>query len=147
MAFDIFLKIPDIEGEAVSEKHKNSIEIESWSWGETNQGAGGAGGGGVGRSFQFTKHIDKSSPLLLGAACTGKHFDKVQIHHLRTDQKTGKGQDYYKVTLSDCLISSMNGDGEDSTLPMDSFSINFAKVEVHYQTQDGQAVEGECTHT
>lgn len=143
MAFDIFLEIEGVEGEATSEKHKNEIEVLSWSWGESNMGAGGAGGGGVGRSFSFTKQVDKSSPVLFGAACSGKHFDKVQIHTRRVTQKTS--QDFYKVTLSDCIVSSMNGDGEDSSSPLDSFSINFTKVEMDYKPQgSSQSVHGEC---
>ena len=38
-ASDIFLKIGDIKGESVDDKHKDWIEVLSWSWG-TSTGTG-----------------------------------------------------------------------------------------------------------
>ena len=136
MAVDMFLKITGIEGESADAKHKGSIDVESFSWGATNPGAasvGGGGGAGAGKvsmqDFNFVMRANKASPKLFLAAANGQHIKEA----LLTARKSGGKEqvEFYKVKMTDILVSSYqqagSGDGQ-----LDSFSLNFAKIEVEY---------------
>ena len=147
MARDIFLKITDVKGESMDDKHKEEIEIESFSWGITQQGGSGYGGGaGAGKAnfndFHFTKRVDKASPELFLACANGKHFKEA----LLSVRKAGENPlEYLKVKFSDVLVSSFQPGGNDgSDVVMESISFNFTKVEMEYQEQgpDGKAKGG-----
>lgn len=128
---DYFLKIDGVEGESSDARHKNEIDIESFSWGASQpgiaDGSGGAqrGGGKVSfQDFHFLKLSDKASPVLFLATAEGKHFPTATL----TVRKAGAQQDYMKIKLTDILVSSYKGEGK-GDVPMDSFSINYAKIE------------------
>ena len=89
--------------------------------------------------------VDKASPNLHLACCTGKHYDQA----LLTIRKAGdKPVEYYKLTLEEVLVSSvsMGGQGSDDRLT-ENVTLNFAKFKSEYTPQkpDGSgdaAVEG-----
>src|SRR5262249_39119028 len=126
---DMFLKIDGIEGESLDANHKNEVEILSFSVGAAQPGSAGHGGGsGVGKvqvqDFHFTKYMDKATPKLFEACCTGKHTAKVVL----TCRKAGGSQqEYFKVTMSEVLVSSIqkSGSGGDA-LPTESVTLNFS---------------------
>lgn len=136
---DYFLKIDGIPGESQDAKHKDEIHLESWSFGEANAGTfSHSGGGGAGKvqmqDFNFTAHISKASPLLFLRCASGEHIPKAVM----VARKAGKDQqEYYKITLSDLLISSYNigGSGQGDVVPMDQVAMNFAKIEIEYKEQ------------
>ena len=134
---DFFLKIEGVDGESTDDKHKGEIDIESFSWGVANQGTHGSGGGGgagkaVFNDIHFHTHVNKSSPKLFLACATGEHFKKAVL----TVRKAGKDQqEYYKVTMSDCLVSSYQSGGSGTPIPTDQYSLNFAKIEFEYKPQ------------
>lgn len=147
MAVDMFLKIEGIKGESMDSKHKDEIQIESFSWGLTQTGTFGTGmGGGAGKvsvhDISVSKHVDKSSPELMLACCTGKHIPSA----LLTVRKAGeKPLEYLKIKLTDVLISSVQDSGTGSSEGLsESLSLNFAKFQVEYQPQgkDGSAQGG-----
>lgn len=141
---DIFIKIDGIEGEAQDDKHKNEIEVQSFSWGVSNGGtfAAASGGGSKHASLQdvhFTKYLDKSSPKLFLASATGDHIKKAEVTFRKAGKKDGQ-LEYFKVTLSDLLISSYQfSDSAGHDLPVEQVSLNFSKIEFDYkeQKQDG----------
>ena len=136
---DYFLKIDGLPGESTDEKHKGELDIESFSWGETNSGSAGHGAGaGTGKvqphDFVFTKRIDKSSPVLMIACATGQHFKDVVL----TVRKAGAGQqEYFKVKMSDVLVSAYQTSGSEGGggIINESVSLNFAKLEMVYKEQ------------
>lgn len=137
---DYFLKVDGIEGESTDAKHRGEIDIESFSWGVSNPGSATAPGGGGGsakasfQDFSFTTRVSKASPQLFLASASGQHIRQAIL----TARKAGKEQqEFYKVTLSDLLVSSYQQGGEaaSDTLPMDQFSLNFSKIEVEYRPQ------------
>lgn len=143
--FDAFLKIDGIEGESADSKHKNEIDIHSFSWGESNGGTfAQGGGGGAGKvsmqDFHFTMSLNKSSVKLFLACAGGDHIKSAVL----TCRKAGKDQqEFYKVTFSDILVSSyQSGGGGGETLPVDSISLNFAKVEKEYKEQKSDGTLG-----
>ena len=64
MATDIFMKLGDIKGESLDDKHKGEIEVMSYSWGVTNAGSMGVGSGGG--------EEGNESLAAVGAAAEGK---------------------------------------------------------------------------
>ena len=142
MAMDIFLKIGDLKGESIDDKHKESIQVLAWSWGMSQSGTThlGSGGGSGKANFQdlsITHYIDKVSPNLMLACANGKHFSEA----LLTVRKAGeKPLEYLKITLTDLIITSVTtgGSGGEDRLT-ENVSLNFAKFKVEYtpQKKDG----------
>jgi type VI secretion system secreted protein Hcp len=142
-AFDAFLKIDGIKGDAPDEKHKDEIELTSFAWGATNAGDHSAGGGGGAgkvsmQDFHFTMKVNKSSPNLMQHCCTGKHIPGA----LLTVRKAGGTQlEFMKVKFSDLIISSFQTGASSSgdVLPNDQITFNFTKIEYDYcaQKKDG----------
>lgn len=137
---DYFLKIDGIPGESPDAKHPDEIQLLSFSFGESQAGTMSFGsGGGAGKvqmqDFHFTMNVNKSSPKLFLACATGTHIKNAVL----TARKAGKDQqDYLKVTFTDLLISSFttSGDANANSLPNDSCSFNFVKVEWDYKIQN-----------
>src|SRR4030095_15215160 len=139
-AVDYFLKIDGIQGESKADGHKDEIDILSFSWGATQSGTFAAGGGGGAgkvsmQDFHFTMPVNKASPALFLACAQGDHIKNAIL----TCRKAGKEQqEFMKVTVSDCLVSSFQtgGDGGGDVVPTDQISLNFAKIEVEYNEFD-----------
>ncbi|PWT92716.1 MAG: type VI secretion system tube protein Hcp [Blastocatellia bacterium] len=141
MAKDYFLKLDSIKGESTDAKHKGEIEVESFSWGATNphDRSSRAGGLGAGRvQFQdlhVTKLVDSASPLLALACAAGDHIKEA---NLTVRKQGGEQQEYLKIKLTDVLISSYQSGGSEGShsVPVDQFSLNFAKILFEYYPQD-----------
>ena len=137
-AVDYFLKIDGIEGESLDSKHSGEIEVITWSWSEDQTGTmGQGGGGGAGKvsmqDFSFTMYTCKASPKLLQHCASGKHVGSATL----VGRKAGEQQqEYLKIKFTDILVShfSTGGTGTD-VRPVDSISLNFAKIEYEYKAQ------------
>ena len=144
-AFDYFLRVDGIQGESADSKHKGEIEVLSWSWGETQATGSSGSGGGAGRvemsDLTVVARVSKASPQLLLACASGKHFKSAVL----TGRKAGKGQaEFLTFSLSDILVSSYQTGGSASVEPpMDSVSLNFAKIQVEYKEQKADGSLGE----
>jgi type VI secretion system secreted protein Hcp len=149
MAFDSFIKIGDIKGEATDKKHKDEIEVLSFSWGATQTGtASYGGGGGSGKvqltDFSFVHKVDKASPILFQKCCLGEHIKEANF----VVRKAGGDQlEYLKVKFTDVLVSGIRPGGAAQgadEIPLEEVSLNFAKIGVDYQPQgpDGKAAGG-----
>ncbi len=143
-ASDIFLKLDDVKGESQDAKHKDEIEILFYSQLFRNSGASRFGGGGAGRvtcgDITVQKTVDKSTPALIHAVTTGQHFKTGVI----TFRKAGGNTDneYFVVTISDVLIDSIQ---QTDVLPdkiVEKVTLNAAKFEFNYRTQDEKGVLG-----
>ena len=81
MAVEIFLKLPDVNGEASAKGHEKEIEIFSFNIGASNPSSVSTGGGsGAGKvdisSLSIQKQVDSASAKLFLYCCQGKHFDE-----------------------------------------------------------------------
>ena len=142
MAVDMFIKIGDLKGESVDDKHKGEIDVLAWSWGMSQSGTTHMGtGGGAGKvnvqDISLTKYVDKSSPNLMQYCCNGKHFSEA----LLTVRKAGENPlEYLKITLKDLMISAVStgGSGGEDRLT-ENVTLNFAEFKVEYtpQKKDG----------
>ncbi len=139
-AVDYYLQIDGIDGESTDAQHRNQIEILSFSWGQSNPGitnqAYGAGFGGSGKAnFQdisFTSSASKASPKLMLAAATGQHIKSAKLFVRKAGERQ---QDFYKIELQDVLVSSYQASGQGGSIPTDSFSLNFTKIQFEYSPQ------------
>ncbi len=110
----------------------------SFSWGESQGGVHAGGGGGAGKvsmqDIHFTMHLNKASPALALHCANGKHIPKALLSCRKAGEKQ---QDFYKVYLTDLLVSSYQTGGSASSdvVPVDQVSINFAKIEWEYAEQ------------
>ena len=138
-AFDCFLKLDGAPGESKDHKHKDEIEINSWGWGAVQGGSFGfGGGGGTGKvqiqDFHFSTKTSKASPKLMNCCMSGEHIKNGVL----TVRKAGKEQqEYLSIKFTDILVSSFSsaGAGSGDPTPLDSFSLNFAKIEWGYKEQ------------
>jgi len=136
MAVDVFLKLGDIKGESKDAKHAGEIDVLSWSWGLSQPSTAASGsGGGAGKvnfsDFSFTHTVDKASPLLMKACATGQHVKEGTL----VTRKAGKGQqEYLIIKMSDVLVTSVQSSSGGES-PMESVSMQFAKVDLEYKPQ------------
>ena len=149
MAFDTFMKIAGVEGEAMQANHVGEIEIYSFSWGVSNPTTVGSSTGGLSAgkasvsSFNIMKKSDKASPVLFNHCCNGKHIGDVTV---TMNKATGDGGQamFMKYKFTDVMVESIQWSGStggDDT-PTESLSLAFAKVEIEYQQQDAKGAVG-----
>jgi type VI secretion system secreted protein Hcp len=134
MPVNAFLKFGDIEGETQNEQHPKHIEIESFSWSGSHSGTVESGGGlSSGKAMvgdlQLTKKMDKSSPKLQLACCTGAPVPEA---YLVVDRAGTAPTPYLKVTLADAVISSYNVTTAGGDMPYESLSLSYTKVTIGY---------------
>lgn len=142
MAVDMFLMLTGIAGESQDSKHKGQIDIDSFSFGVSQSGSGSrAGGSGSGKAdFQdiaISKLVDKATPTLVNHCATGEHIKEALI----TVRKAGGGKDggkeYYKVKLTDVLVSSVQNSGNNAAdFPSETITLNYARIDFEYLPQD-----------
>ena len=136
MAFDAYLKIDSIPGEATDEDHKDWIQIQSFDHGvmqphDANQGIGASGGRGRGEvsDVSITKLVDKASPLLFLRCCDGQNLKTVKINVIR---QVDKKLQYMKYELSNTTVSSATVSAGGDVTPIESVSLNFTKIKQIY---------------
>jgi type VI secretion system secreted protein Hcp len=141
-AFDVFLKLEGIEGESTDSKHPKEIEVLSFSHGVSTPAPlpGGGGGKASFSDINITKVVDKSTPTLYLKCAQGTHIKEA----LLVLRKSGEsGFEFYKIRLTDVLITSVQTSGSSGgdNRPVESISLNFAKIEWTYipQKADGSA--------
>lgn len=140
MAFDAFLKIDGIPGESSDAKHSEWIEITSFNHSmnqpasATASSAGGATAERVNHStFDFTHLLDKASPKLYEAVCTGKHIKEVTLELCRSG---GDKVKYMEVKLEQVLISSVSPSGSaGGDFPSEAVSLSYGKIKWTYTQQ------------
>ncbi|GLU39982.1 MULTISPECIES: Hcp family type VI secretion system effector [Pseudomonas] len=144
MAFDAFLKIDGIPGEALDDKHKDWIEVLGYNYGATQatsataSSAGGASSERVNLSdFTVRKFVDKASAKLFEACCKGQHLKQVVLN---VNRAGGDKVTYYQITLEEVVVSSINhtgaaNDAESGDLPTEVVTFNFARIKTTYTQQ------------
>jgi type VI secretion system secreted protein Hcp len=153
MAFDAYIQIDGIPGEALDEKHKDWIEVLGYQYGATQatsataSSSGGASSERVALSdFTIRKPVDKASAKLFEACCKGTHISKLKLN---VNRAGGDKVTYLVIDMEEVVVSSVNfvagrSQGEDkevSDLPIEEIKFNFARIKTTYTQQkrtDGQ---------
>lgn len=139
MAVDMFLKLGDIKGESRDEAHRDEIDITEWAWGLSQSGSMHSGtGGGAGKvdiaNLNLKKPLDKSSPNLMMACASGKHYPDAKL----VVRKAGGASpvEYLVISLKEVMVASYSTSTDQADDVMhESFALNFATVDVSYQPQ------------
>lgn len=136
MPANVFLKLDDLKGGSRDKNHKDQIDVLAWSWG-LSQGISSEIGNSRKKvnveDLSITKYIDKASPGLIRAVCSGKVFKEALLTLSNSGEKL---IDYYKVTFNDLVISSVTAGGnagEDQ--PTENITLKYAKFKVEYTPQ------------
>jgi type VI secretion system secreted protein Hcp len=136
-AFDVFLKIEGVPGEAAATGHKDEIEIASFSMGIARPAPAGGGGTQTGRAqftdISFSHQLDKASPLLMLRCAQG-----TQIPTAVLTCRTASASPFvfYKITLTDVIVTSVSvGGASGGDRPTETFSLNYARIEWEYIPQ------------
>ncbi|AZE93179.1 Putative cytoplasmic protein [Pseudomonas orientalis] len=138
MAFDAFIKIDGIPGEALDENYRDWIEITGYSFG-THQSisatASSAGGASSGRTtmttFTFTKVMDKSSCKLLEASCAGEHLKKATLALCRAGTHKLK---YFEIILEEVIIADYMQTAS-AGVPQEVVQLDFGRIKTMYTQQ------------
>lgn len=112
-AIQTYLQLGTIDGEAEVKEHKGEIEVIAFSSGvfRSLESGGTAYSKPQFLEFQVSKNVDRSSPLLFVNCAIGKHFPTAVI--TVTKLIGDKPVDFFKVTLTDVLITSVHSTGTD----------------------------------
>lgn len=161
MAFDAYLKIDGVPGEALDDAHRDWIELKRFDFGAsqaTSATASSAGGASAERvnlsEFTIEKFIDKASAKLFEFCCKGQHIKNIT---LEVNRAGGSKVRYLQVQLEEVIVSSTNIEGtsvstgwenqrnsdvEDrNDLPYETVKFNYARIKITYTQQkrsDGQ---------
>jgi type VI secretion system secreted protein Hcp len=146
MAFDAYLKLDGVEGEATRKGYEKQVFLESFSWGATQSTTRVGSGAGAGKvtvsDFNITKKTDKSSAKLFQACCTGKHFPKAVLSILKAGGENPI--DYLKYEFKELFVTSIQWSGASGgdDVPMESCSFSFGSVVVTYTEQKADGSKG-----
>jgi type VI secretion system secreted protein Hcp len=144
MAANYFLKFtPEIKGESKQDQFAGQIEILSFSWGVSQAGGFSYGGGGTAakanvQDLSVSFRQCAASPKLMQYCASGKHIDEALLTCLKASGDAAVK--YLEVTLTDVVISSYQTGGSGDDMPIESMSLNFAKVKEEYFAQDDKGV-------
>ena len=151
--FSAFMKFEGVDGESADSKHQDWIDILSWKWGITAPTPGTIGKAEA-KDFTLTKWIDKASPLLYLACCTGTEYDKVTFNLV---EPTGEREQYMQFNMHKVFITSVTGPGGgspspttvgDSSRPIEEVSLNYGKIEWTYTVLDSNGTPtGQSTYS
>jgi type VI secretion system secreted protein Hcp len=139
MAVNAYLIIDGIPGPSTSKP--NAIDVLSFSSGCSQTATYGVGASGkeakAGRAdfsnLNVMKVLDKTSPLLFDACVKATVLKTVQLLYDKPVQ--GKQQDYFKVTLGDAIVTSIQHSGT-SENPAESVSFAYQSIEFSYAAEN-----------
>ena len=140
MAYDAFLQLKGIQGEATAQGMENAVDIYSFSWGVSNDvtvhGSGSSGGKAHAGALNVMKKTDKATPVLLKNCALGKHIDEVKL--ILRKQDGTEQQPFITVTMTGVFIASVQHSGSsggDGT-PTESVSLVYSTIDYGYSQQD-----------
>lgn len=131
-ATDIFLKIGDIKGEAVDDRHEGWIDPEAYLWGQSmpEDESKSAGQTGIDRAIPgrltVTKRVDRASPQLAEIKAKGKNVTAAVLDVPRKDGKAGRIITTMKMVKIVALVPSADGRSEKVTLAYQAYRVDFA---------------------
>ena len=136
---EMFLKLSDIDGESLDDKHGGEIELQNWSWEVTNTVKWDVNQGGQSTKvahaeINLTKYCDKASVTLHQNCVTGKHIKKGRITCRKNDgdQKV----EYFVLDLTDIMVTYVKFDGQgDSQSLLEQVRLSCAEYNIQYALQ------------
>ena len=121
----IYLEIKGVAGDVTDRPYQNQIAVQSYDI------TAAPGGGG---SMSLIKYVDSSSPILTLLATAGEAIRRATLRVVESTD--GKKDSKLTIDLRDVLISSVQVTGNSTGGPLESVSMNFAKMNQKYQSGD-----------
>jgi type VI secretion system secreted protein Hcp len=141
MAVDIFMKIPETEGEVTVPGFEGCIAVTEWRWGIQGGGHNRTGETQV-QNVEVKKQIDRSSPNLWQFCFQHMPMPEVTLSF----RKAGvEPLVYLTLTLKNTYVVSTNMEvGAQGEVPLEVVVLNFKGFDAEYQPQgaDGAAEGG-----
>ncbi|MFJ2985166.1 MULTISPECIES: Hcp family type VI secretion system effector [unclassified Pseudomonas] len=138
MAFDAYIHVDGIPGEALDEKYNKWIEVLGYDFGVTQSisaTASSAGGATSGRTsvtnFTFRKYLDSASCKLMEVSCTGQHLKEVKLALCRAG---GDKLKYYEIILEEVIIAEYS-QSVDTGVPLEVVQLNYGRIKTTYTLQ------------
>ena len=137
----MYIKFEGVDGEAQDKDHKGWCDALSFSQGQSlAEGATGPTrrrGDVLMEDIVVVKELDKASPKLAEAVCTGKVFPRVEIHLTASYTDAGRVT-YYAYELKNVLIASyhISGSGQSEDVSTEEISLSFEEMKVIYTETD-----------
>jgi type VI secretion system secreted protein Hcp len=132
---DIFLKFdPAIDGGSQNFKFAKQIEVQSFTWGVANPPSDGKTDlPAVQQAVNLVSPVDRQTPKLFEACAKGTHFATAELSVV----SDGEGaQVFYKLLVSDVVITSYQAAGTDGLTPLtESYSLFYRKLENEFRAQ------------
>lgn len=94
-----FMLVPGIPGDSTQERHADWIDLVS-----VTQTFNGSGKGNA-CTVVVSKGVDRSGPLLWGAAAIGQAFTEIRIDIVKAGLQP---QRFYELTLTNAFVSAIN---------------------------------------
>jgi len=135
----LYLKIPGIKGGATEKNHEGWVKVDSLQFGvgrSLNQPTGAATSREAGQpnvsEVHVTKPMDNSSIELFGWSVSKFDAKKVIVDVV----STGRDDAFTTYTLDNAVISGYSVSASGDSMPSESISFNFTKIEEKF-TQIG----------
>ncbi len=134
---DIYAKFGNLEGEAQEQNHDGWCEVVSFKQGQLRplEGTGPTRLRGPVEFDEVTlvKTLDKASPKLAEAVCTGMAYPTVLIHVTASYGGSGPVK-YYAYEFKDATVTSysISGAGQSEEIPTEEVTFDFKEIKVTY---------------
>jgi len=131
-AVDFYLKVDGIDGDVSVPGINNGSAALGFSLGHNlSTSSGGGTGRAVFENVAVQKLVDKSSPLLALHGADGLSIRNVSVIGLGSDGRTA----VYRVNLTGATITSVQVGGATGSVPSESVSFTFERIEWIYTPQ------------
>lgn len=152
MAFEAYLKLDGIEGQATDSKHEKWIQLISYqhsiineTTGQKSSGGAHTGGQVVHHDVGIVKNMDGTSPTLSLACCQGKSIPTAIIELVRSG---GSGTDpvpYQKIEYTNVVIKAISPNGDvHASFPTEALSFTYSSIKwTHTKTGKDGKPQGE----
>jgi type VI secretion system secreted protein Hcp len=147
MALNALLKISNAPGESRMPDHVGWIEIQGWDW-EVNADTSWTKGGGasVGKpdpgKLNFEHYFDTSSTNILRNIFSGRSFDLIELHMMKSTGKAGAGalgkstqQVFFRMEMVDAFITKVTNSASDEGNVVQKVELVFKEVKFFYRQQ------------
>jgi type VI secretion system secreted protein Hcp len=141
-AFNAWLQIPGVEGEAIKKGHENWIQVLSYGWGVAAAStaprqrlARGAARPSL-EDLQITKYLDRASPLLAGAAAEGKVYPEARLVFYGAAGTSAAPLGVVRMTGVTVGGLRVRSDSETGARPVEELALLFRTIEWSYNDID-----------
>lgn len=123
-AIDTYLYIPGVPGESMDAGHPYWIDLDSVSVGVANREC---------TDFTVTKYLDKSSPLLSGAAMSGGTYASMRIEAVKAGEQR---QAFLTYTLANVVVGAVAvAAAKGVPIPMETVTLAPTTITMSYRSQ------------